>query len=170
MKIRSLPTEYRGVQFRSRTEARWAYFFSEEGIPWEYEPEGFDLGGIKYIPDFWLPYAKCWFEVKGAAPNTREVEKAKRLALLSKRIVLLAPGNPAKDIKLIGYSPTRKVVNELGFTHAHEEKIGYVSDCCFNPKIEIKLRETNANCGVYGYWPYDELECAAKKSFRWDPD
>lgn len=43
-----IPTEYRGTMFRSRTEARWAYFFDVIGWIWDYEP--FDLAG--YIPDF----------------------------------------------------------------------------------------------------------------------
>lgn len=170
MKIKSLPTEYAGVEFRSRAEARWAYFFTEADIPWEYEVEGFDLDGLRYLPDFWLPYAKCWFEVKGVAPNKLEAEKAWRLAIASKRIVLLAPGSPSKDVKIIGYSPTKKVVKDLGFAYAHEECISYICDCCWNPKIEIKLRETEANCGVYGYWPTSELEEAGKKSFRWNPE
>ncbi len=39
---------YRGTQFRSRLEARWAAFFDLIGWRWVYEP--FDAGG--YIPDF----------------------------------------------------------------------------------------------------------------------
>jgi hypothetical protein len=43
------PTEYRGIQMRSRLEAKWAAFFDEIGWRWEYEPDGF---GNYYIPDF----------------------------------------------------------------------------------------------------------------------
>ena len=54
MKI--IETKYKGYRFRSRLEARWAVFFDELGIEWEYEPEGFDLGdGTYYLPDFRLP-------------------------------------------------------------------------------------------------------------------
>lgn len=38
----------RGINFRSRIEARWAHFFEDLGFEWDYEP--FDLDG--YIPDF----------------------------------------------------------------------------------------------------------------------
>lgn len=38
----------RGINFRSRLEARWAEFFIELGFEWDYEP--IDLDG--YIPDF----------------------------------------------------------------------------------------------------------------------
>lgn len=49
MKI-GIPTKYRGVQFRSRLEAKWAVFFDLVGWPWLYEP--IDLRG--YVPDFVL--------------------------------------------------------------------------------------------------------------------
>lgn len=47
-KIKSIPTEYAGVNFRSRLEARWAAFFDLCGWKWDYEP--FDLDG--WAPDF----------------------------------------------------------------------------------------------------------------------
>jgi hypothetical protein len=50
--MRSYPTHYRGLRFRSRLEAMWAAFFTGVGWPWEYEP--FDLDG--YIPDFVLRF------------------------------------------------------------------------------------------------------------------
>ncbi|MGH6774765.1 hypothetical protein [Brucella tritici] len=48
--IKAIPTEYAGVNFRSRTEARWAAFFDLVGLKWDYEP--FDLEG--WAPDFLL--------------------------------------------------------------------------------------------------------------------
>jgi hypothetical protein len=45
-----IPTVYKGRQFRSRLEARWAAFFDLLHWPYEYEP--FDLAG--WIPDFLL--------------------------------------------------------------------------------------------------------------------
>jgi hypothetical protein len=43
-----IPTTYRGTNFRSRLEARWAAFFDLIGWRWTYEP--IDAKG--YIPDF----------------------------------------------------------------------------------------------------------------------
>lgn len=61
-----IPTRYAGILFRSRKEARWAVFFDELGVRWEYEPEGFELpSGRRYLPDFRLPGLRAWFEVKG---------------------------------------------------------------------------------------------------------
>jgi hypothetical protein len=50
MNIPAIPTQYAGVNFRSRLEARWASFFDLCGWKWEYEP--LDLNG--WIPDFIL--------------------------------------------------------------------------------------------------------------------
>lgn len=81
--IRPIETEYRGYLFRSRLEARWAVFFDTLGVPYEYEPEGYDLGdGILYLPDFWLPTWESWVEVKPrmSSPETeRAVELLARL-------------------------------------------------------------------------------------------
>lgn len=74
---------YAGTLFRSRLEARWAVFFDELGIRWEFEPEGFYVGFCRcepsddcldgecinrrrYLPDFLLPDLNIWVEVKGS--------------------------------------------------------------------------------------------------------
>lgn len=85
--IKAIETVYNGYRFRSRLEARWAVFFDKLGIKYEYEPEGFDLDGVRYLPDFWLPELQYWIEVKPLPPNEKELEKAHRLALASKRPV-----------------------------------------------------------------------------------
>jgi len=67
MDIQPIPTKYKGIEFRSRLEARWAVFFDTLEIRWEYEPECFDLGnGIYYTPDFKVyPNEKGLFEFSG---------------------------------------------------------------------------------------------------------
>lgn len=65
--IKAIPTEYAGVRFRSRLEAKWAAAFDERDTKWRYEVEGFDFDGVWYLPDFWLPDKKCFVEVKHAA-------------------------------------------------------------------------------------------------------
>ena len=63
--MKAIETEYKGYRFRSRLEARWAVFFDEMGIKYEYEPEGIVLSdGTHYLPDFFLPDFNCYFEVK----------------------------------------------------------------------------------------------------------
>lgn len=62
--IRPIETHYKGYRFRSRLEARWAVFFDALGIRWEYEPQGYDVGGRRYLPDFYLPDSKTIVEIK----------------------------------------------------------------------------------------------------------
>ena len=65
--VRPIESRYAGCRFRSRLEARWAVFFDEMGIPWQYEPEGFTFSdGRNYLPDFLLPECATWVEVKGS--------------------------------------------------------------------------------------------------------
>lgn len=63
--IKSIETWYKGIKFRSRLEARWAVFFDACGIKYEYEPEGYEINGEKYLPDFYLPELETYAEVKG---------------------------------------------------------------------------------------------------------
>ncbi len=59
-----IETEYAGVLFRSRLEARWASMFDALKWPWQYEPV--DLSG--YVPDFIVAFARAplLIEVKPA--------------------------------------------------------------------------------------------------------
>lgn len=79
MSIKAIPTEYVGYTFRSRTEARWASWLDAVGIDWEYEPEGLDLGGVWYLPDFWCPAIRTFIEIKGTLREP-SLHKPKALA------------------------------------------------------------------------------------------
>lgn len=63
LNIKPIPTQYKGYQFRSRLEARWAVFFDEMRIPYDYENEGYEVAtGVWYLPDFKID--NCYVEVK----------------------------------------------------------------------------------------------------------
>jgi hypothetical protein len=66
--VQAIPTRIYGCTFRSRTEAKWAVFFTHAGIPWEFEPEGFSIDGRGYLPDFRIRPHKgadlVWMEIK----------------------------------------------------------------------------------------------------------
>lgn len=74
--LRSLPTYYKGITFRSRLEARWAIILDEMGIDWEYEVEAYKIERthfcdefpkeFNYLPDFYLPKYGAFLEIKGA--------------------------------------------------------------------------------------------------------
>jgi hypothetical protein len=80
--MKAIETRYKGYRFRSRLGARWAVFFDVLGVTWEYEPEGFELGGgVCYLPDFRITSivdndtATHLIEIKGAAPSPPEIRK-----------------------------------------------------------------------------------------------
>lgn len=83
--LKALPTEYRGLQFRSRLEARWAVFFDTLGIPYEYEREGYDLDGVWYLPDFWLPSIDSWVEIKPKKITDEERDKLRMLSEVTQK-------------------------------------------------------------------------------------
>jgi hypothetical protein len=77
--MRALPTTYSGIKFRSRLEADWASTMDAYGLKWEYEPEGYALDdGTYYSPDFWLPTANAWLEVKGS--HNQRISKVEEFA------------------------------------------------------------------------------------------
>ena len=78
-----IPTPYGGVTFRSGTEAKWGIFFDALDLKWEYETQGFDAGGVWYLPDFMLltPGGIIWAEVKPTWTNDPQgVAKFRRFA------------------------------------------------------------------------------------------
>jgi len=92
--IQPIETVYNGYRFRSRLEARWAVFFDAMGFDWTYEKEGFHLGDIYYLPDFWIEDVKYWAEVKSEKFTSNEKRKCELLVLGSKRPCLLLNGIP----------------------------------------------------------------------------
>ena len=73
--IKAIETEYDGHRFRSRIEARWAVFFNAIGLKYEYEIEGFQMGELRYLPDFYIPSLDRWFEIKGKPLSEAEIKK-----------------------------------------------------------------------------------------------
>jgi hypothetical protein len=77
--VKAIRTVYRNTTFRSRLEADWASSLDAMRVPWIYEPEGYELSdGSWYLPDFFLPTAKAWLEVKGA--HQQRVSKVETFA------------------------------------------------------------------------------------------
>lgn len=60
----AIQTRWLNRHFRSRLEARWAVFFQNLQVHWQYEPEGFVLAGKPYLPDFFIPDWIAYFEIK----------------------------------------------------------------------------------------------------------
>jgi hypothetical protein len=78
-RLRAIPTRYGDVEFRSKLEANVAACLDAAGVEWSYEQEGYDLAGVWYLPDFWLPRARQFVEVKGQVDDP-SIEKPEALA------------------------------------------------------------------------------------------
>lgn len=137
MTIQAIQTDYAGCRFRSRLEARWAVFFDQIGMAWQYEPQGFDLAGERYLPDFFLPTAAgrsgMWVEVKGN-PASLDMARLRRVTSLlpdspettaacvfGPRLLLLGdlPDHPALHCGLCVYSVERDVVERQAMAFVH---------------------------------------------------
>lgn len=91
--IKAIPTFYKGVEFRSRLEARWACFFDSASIEWVYEPEGFSFNGKRYLPDFYFPKWKLYAEIK-PAQSEEASDICREFTGASGRAIVLLDGAP----------------------------------------------------------------------------
>jgi hypothetical protein len=154
MSIKAIETVYNGYRFRSRLEARWAVFFDTLGIKYEYEKEGFDLDGMWYLPDFWLPEQECYVEIKGQTPTVEEREKALRLAQLSCHRIYMFESNfclqneDGFPVAAAPYFPSHKTIDRFHLS----------------PKMSW------CHCGGCGRWIIKHNELAYDLRFRhWVP-
>ena len=101
MDIKPIETFYNGYRFRSRLEARWAVFFDNAEIRYEYEPQGYALNGKAYLPDFYLPDFDLHVEVK------RDTEQGLQ-EILDKCENAIVWGGPIKQILILSDIPLGK--------------------------------------------------------------
>ncbi len=92
--IKAKPTKYCGVQFRSRTEAKYCMLFNMFDVPWTYEPRRFPLPSGSYLPDFFLKDLELWIEVKGIYPTEHERTLCEELQKVTKQSVAICYGWP----------------------------------------------------------------------------
>lgn len=91
--MKVIETEFQGVRYRSRLEARWAVFMTALGIDFKYEPDGYTQGGICYLPDFYLPQHDYWLEIKPDLPDADAQGKASMLAENTQKPVFILYGD-----------------------------------------------------------------------------
>ena len=83
----TIPTQYKGIEFKSRFEANVAFMLQSLSLKWLYEPKSFLLpeSGLHYMPDFYLPQIGLWVEVRGyelpSGPDKRIGEFARIINL-----------------------------------------------------------------------------------------
>lgn len=95
------PTVYRGIQFRSRLEARWAAFFDACEWRWDYEPAMPTRG---WIPDFALHGDQGTITLVEVRPYQRLSEFADQGHKIARAIQALPA--PWPEVLLLGVSPT----------------------------------------------------------------
>lgn len=117
MTIKAIETQYKGYRFRSRLEARWA--------------------GVRYLPDFWLPEANVWLEVKPDGPWTSDSgAKAFTLARSMNVFVVLTHGAP--PVTTDAEWPRRYLSAYGPFTNQGEEFSRHVD--CSDGGINLFMR------------------------------
>lgn len=95
------PTEFMGIMYRSRTEARWAVFFDRLAVKCEYELKRFKRAdGRWYTPDFYIVDFDTFVEDKPENQMIILEEADKALALYEEkhaRSVWHVMGSPSAE-------------------------------------------------------------------------
>ena len=87
---------YNGYLFRSKAEAKWAFFLDTIGVDYLYESDTFTLTSasgkqVNYFPDFFITDLNCFLEVKlEKTPLVEECWKCSQLAKETGMDVVLA--------------------------------------------------------------------------------
>jgi hypothetical protein len=175
MAIKAIETKYGGYKFRSRLEARWAVFFDQEEIEWDYEPQGIEVdtprGRIRYLPDFWLDCGQ-WVEVKGHL----DPEGMRRLHALAVGMTVCGSGN---DIAVLGDVPRLRSIKWPVQLHYHRGLWAVpwephsVGCPLYRPRVAVEATEEMAEYLTEGFpwgipdWAEDGLQRARMARFEW---
>jgi hypothetical protein len=99
---------YRGRYWGSFREAAVAAWLDAEGIPYEYQPGPYPIGPRRYSPDFYLPDAGEWWEVRVRADEyMRQRTAAWHEAYPDRPLVII--DEAAARLKGIEYSDARRL-------------------------------------------------------------
>lgn len=143
--LKAIPTTYKGIEFRSKLEAKYAQCFDRLGIVWEYEGHGFAFDdGTWYCPDFYMPEIDTYFEVKGVFDDT-SMNKVILLAKEQKRVVV---GPPSGDAGIfIGIKPG-ELVDDDGQGYYVDNAIPTKCSSC--GKVYFREEEMSWTCPACG--------------------
>src|SRR5690606_406363 len=97
MKSRRTVFEHKGYKLRSYTELMWARLMDAIDVFYLYESDLIQVEGCKYLPDFYLPAADFYLEVKGKYPTAEEKKKAEGVLAATGRPVVFLVGRPESD-------------------------------------------------------------------------
>ena len=114
--IKPIPTHYKGILFRSKLEARFAYFFDQLSLKWKYETRAYKLPTLGwYLPDFTL--SNIFVEVKPTYPLMIEINKMRALCRGTTRSGCILFGSVAPPrINMVGLNKLFK--SDKNITHS----------------------------------------------------
>lgn len=159
MHVSPIETAWNGVRFRSRLEARWAIFMDSLGVKYVYEPEGYNLDGTLYLPDFLVPHLGCYLEIKPLFPTESERRKAALLCEGLKSNVYIFyehPCNPWDDssasesaMAFLHIAPGVDGFGDLYPETSCEDTSYWWCECpqCHQVGIEYQGRSDRIDCG-----------------------
>lgn len=119
--MKAIQTEFKGILFRSRLEARWAILFDSLNLKWVYEPECFLLSNSqKYTPDFYLSDLDLYIEVK---PNFDWIDNdyhKNRYELFENDILILSGDYPCFSVNRLYHKyENERIQNDVVFIPNH---------------------------------------------------
>ncbi len=119
--MKAIETEYNGILFRSRLEARWAILFDSFKLKWVYEPECFLLSNNqKYTPDFYLSDLNLYVEIKPNFEWLNNDYHKNRYELFEKDLLILSGDYPSFSVnRLYHKEENKKYVNDVVFIPNH---------------------------------------------------
>lgn len=150
-------TTYKNIKFRSKLETKWAVFFDCMDMKYEYEPHIFDLGGVRYLPDFYLPdFGYAEVKYKGG-----DFSKPEKFVEVTKESIWLCEGTPEAKVYDLLYWDDIQVMrtkvtplwdqgysdNRFFYDPGYEDKDGYHDEdfCDMNPEYMEAVEAAN-NC------------------------
>ena len=157
--LKAIETFYNGYRFRSRLEARWAVFLDTLDIGFRYEMEGYDLDGLLYLPDFYLPHLDSFLEIKPTpiTPNSPESHKATRLADLSEKRVFVFAGPCWFPFTSLGYDSLGEGYEGEVYGPGYWDNYQAWCECsaCGFFSIQFEGRSYRSPCGCWRDSPSD---------------
>lgn len=164
----------KGCLFRSKLEWRYSEFFDSLGIPWQHEPEPFDLSSSSrmagfpkqhcfYLPDFYLPSFAAYLEVKPRLKNPLAKHKLRALADLTGRVVYMSENFYASPPEFWWYNPvdrdecTSRKDTASFFVCSHCQSLGIV------PNRNCSTKAHTYSCGTANY-THARILAALKRS------
>jgi hypothetical protein len=144
----SIPEHYKGIRFRSRLEVKYAKFFDAHCITWAYEPEGFKILGVCYLPDFYLPEIKTIIEVKGVLDDGDVRKLSALVPAAAKHGVMTILAEPGEPVRFRLCHPTPEMEAQAQTDPDSAEVCGWI----FKPECDINDDAALVRCATCERW------------------